>query len=125
MPHLFKLFIRLLPQLFWLLIFLTTILMLIELEPQPAGNIYADKIQHAFIFILLTISGFLAYNHKKRHVLGGVIMFGVVIELSQGVYTLTRQASFADWMADVVGVIFAVSLIELTKKMMKRIIPVK
>ena len=116
MPILFKLFMRIMPLLFWSLMILTTVLMLIELKPHASGMLYVDKIQHALVFMLLTLSGLLAYAHKKWFVLSGLTLFGIVIELLQGMYTLTRQASVADWIADVVGIILMISLIGLNKK---------
>ena len=117
MPHLFKLLLPLLKPLFWLLLVLTTFLMLIELKPQAAGYIYADKLQHAIIFMVIALIGLFAYSQKKWFVLGGLIMFGLSIEVLQSAFTLTRQASLADWIADIVGVAIALSIIALIEKL--------
>ena len=116
MPHLYKLLLPLLKPLFWLLLVLTTLLMLIELKPQAAGYIYADKLQHALIFMVLALIGLLAYFHKRWFVLGGLILFGLVIEILQSAFTLTRQASLADWLADVVGIAIAIGIVVIIKK---------
>ena len=104
------------PHLFWLSLSLTTVLMLIELKPQVPGILYVDKIQHIFVFMLLTLIGVMAYAQKKWFIVNGLILFGVLIELLQGVFTLTRHASIADWIADIVGIGLAISLITITKK---------
>ena len=116
MPHLFKLLLPLLKPLFWLLLVLTTFLMLIELKPQTAGYIYGDKLQHAIIFMVIALIGLFAYSHKKWFVLGGLIMFGLSIEVLQSSFTLTRQASLADWIADIVGIAIAIGLVVIIKK---------
>ncbi len=90
--------------------------MLIELKPQAAGWIYADKFQHIIIFIILASSGFLAYFRKKWLVTSGLILFGLAIEGLQSAFTLTRQASVADWIADVVGVTIAIGIVAIINK---------
>ena len=110
---------RLLKPVFWLLLAITTFLMLIELKPQAAGYIYADKLQHIVVFFMLTLIGLYAYPFKKWVVITGLILFGLLIELSQSAFTLSRQASLADWIADVIGLILALSLATLIKKTFK------
>ena len=90
--------------------------MLIELKPQAAGYIYADKLQHAFIFMVLALIGLLVYFYKRWFVLGGLILFGLAIEILQSAFTLTRQASLADWLADVVGIAIAIGIVAIIKK---------
>ena len=116
MPPFLKLPTCLLKPLFWLLVVLTTFLMLIELKPQAAGWIYADKLQHIIIFIILASSGFSAYFHKRWLVTSGLIFFGLAIEGLQSAFTLTRQASVADWIADVVGVTIAIGIVAIINK---------
>ena len=116
MPHLYKLLLPILKLLFWLLLVLTTLLMLIELKPQAANYIYADKLQHALIFMVLALIGLLAYFHKRWFVLGGLILFGLVIEILQSAFTLTRQASLADWLADLAGIAIAIGIVAIIKK---------
>ena len=63
-----NLLIRLLKPLFWLLIVLTTFLMLIELKPQATNYMYVDKLQHIVVFVTLTLIGLYAYPINKRAV---------------------------------------------------------
>ena len=93
--------------------------MLIELKPQAAGYIYADKLQHIVVFFMLTLIGLYAYPFKKWAVITGLILFGMAIEILQSAFTLSRQASLADWVADVIGLTLALGLATLIKKTFK------
>ena len=66
--------------------------------------------------MVLALIGLLAYFHKRWFVLGGLILFGLVIEILQSAFTLTRQASLADWLADVVGIAIAIGIVVIIKK---------
>ena len=90
--------------------------MLIELKPQAAGWIYADKLQHIIVFMTLALIGILAYFEKMWLVISGLLMFGLIIEILQSAFTLTRQASLADWLADVVGIAIAIGIVVIIKK---------
>ena len=119
MSPLLKLLTLLSKPLFWILLALTTFVMLIELKPHAAGWIYADKIQHAFIFMVLALIGLTAYWPKKWVLLVGLILFGLAVEFLQSALTLTRQASSADWLADIVGLVIAFGLARFIKKVAK------
>ena len=93
--------------------------MLIELKPQATNYMYVDKLQHIVVFVTLTLIGLYAYPINKRAVIIGLILFGLAIEILQSTFTLTRQASLADWLADIVGLILALSLATLIKKIFK------
>ena len=116
MTPLLKLSLSLLKPLFWLLLAITTFLMLIELKPQAAGWIYADKLQHIIVFMTLALIGILAYFEKMWLVISGLLMFGLIIEILQSAFTLTRQASLADWLADLAGIAIAIGIVAIIKK---------
>ena len=40
--------------------------MLIDLQPKNDGIPYIDKVEHTFVFILLSITGCLAYGQKSN-----------------------------------------------------------
>ena len=101
------------PLIFWLLVAIVTMLMLIELQPTTDGIPYIDKCEHAFVFILLTTTGCLAYSQKKQWVYAGLIALGALYEVLQALLTITRQASVYDWLADIAGIILAVMLSSL------------
>lgn len=113
MQRLFHYFNRWMPLLFWLLIVITSMLMLIELPEKKDGLPYVDKVQHAAIFAALTYSGLLAYSQKKWHVLLGLAVLGATYEVTQAAFTVSRKASIYDWLADVVGILIAVRIVTL------------
>ena len=104
---------RFMPLIFWLLIALVSILMLIELQPKNDGIPYIDKVEHTFVFILLSITGCLAYVQKKQWVYAGLIALGALYELLQALFTTTRQASVYDWLADIAGIMLTVMISNL------------
>ena len=104
---------RFMPLIFWLLIAIVSVLMLIELQPTTDGIPYIDKFEHAVVFILLTITGCLAYGQKKQWVYAGLIALGALYEVLQALFTITRQASVYDWLADIAGIMLAVMISSL------------
>ena len=56
--------LRLMPYVFWTLFAIVSTFMLVELNPKEDGLKYLDKIQHALIFFILSISGCLAFKKK-------------------------------------------------------------
>ena len=90
--------------------------MLIDLQPKNDGIPYIDKVEHTFVFILLSITGCLAYGQKKQWVYAGLIALGALYELLQALFTTTRQASVYDWLADVAGIAIVIGLLALIKK---------
>ena len=107
---------RFMPLFFWLLIVIVSVLMLIELQPKKNAIPYIDKFEHAFVFILLTTTGCLAYGQKKSRVYAGLIALGALYEVLQALFTITRQASVYDWLADIVGIAIAISIAALANR---------
>jgi VanZ family protein len=100
--------LRVMPLIFWVLFAITTALMLIELAPRHHGWPYWDKVQHAFVFAVLTSTGCLAFPQKKDWVCLSLVCYGALIEWLQGVLTITRTASIYDWLADIAGVLLPI-----------------
>ena len=113
MKRLLPTIMRFMPLIFWLLIIIVSVLMLIELQPKKDGIPYIDKFEHSFVFILLTITGCLAYSQKKSWVYAGLIALGALYEVLQALFTATRQASVYDWLADIAGILIAIGLMAL------------
>ncbi len=107
---------RFMPAIFWLLVAIVSVLMLIELHPKTNAIPYIDKFEHAFVFSALTVSGCLAYAQKKPWVYAGLVALGALYEVLQALFTVTRQASVYDWLADVVGILIAIGVMALLKK---------
>ena len=110
---------RFMGLIFWLLIAIVSMLMLIELQPKKDGIPYIDKFEHAFVFILLTTTGCLAYGQKKSWVYAGLIALGALYEVLQALFTTTRQASLYDWLADVLGIVVAIIFLSIINRSFK------
>lgn len=98
---------------FWLLSIAVAVLSLLpadQLPPQTL-NIW-DKAQHALGFAALTVSGMLAYPHRQRVLVSGLLAFGAAIECAQA-STTWRQGDVLDWLADAVGIVVIVVVARL------------
>ena len=104
------------PYLFWTLLSIVTVLLLIELSPSPSSWPYKDKFEHIAAFAALTTCGHLAYKQKKRWIYCGLAAYGLLMEWAQGAFTLTREASIYDWVADVVGILLFLAITRFLKK---------
>ena len=120
MQRLFSPVLRFMPLIFWLLIAVVSVLMLIELKPSADGIPNIDKLEHAIVFITLTITGCLAYVQQKPRIYAGLIALGALYEVLQALFTVTRQASVYDWLADIVGILIAIGLMAVNRRLMKQ-----
>ncbi len=77
---------------------------LIPIEDAPNPFNLWDKAQHALTFVVLTITGCLAYPQKTKVVDIGLILYGASIEIMQRTLTTTRVGEISDLLADIVGV---------------------
>ncbi|MDX1915214.1 MAG: VanZ family protein [Methylophilus sp.] len=101
------------PYVFGVLVAVVTLLMLVELPPKQGGWPYWDKVQHMGVFLIMTKIGFYAYPSKKWWVAIHLAVFGALVEVLQGLLTVTRQASVYDWLADVAGILLMVVISEV------------
>jgi len=62
-----------------------------------------DKAQHALAFATLTLTGSIAYPHKKARIYIGLILFAISIELIQKYFTTTHVGDMFDLLADSAG----------------------
>ena len=115
----YLLILRAMPLIFGCSIALATLLFLIPMAPSTSEFIYQDKIEHALIFIILSLTGSLAYPHKKNLVYIGLTLYGAVIEILQGSLTKTRNASILDWLADGAGVLFGMLIYLVLRKFIR------
>ena len=73
-----------------------------------------DKINHIAAFVTLTLLGRGAYRRDPAWRLGvGLSLFGALIELTQAIPILHRDASLWDWAADSAAVIAVLAIIHL------------
>ena len=68
-------------------------------HPPPVG-IKSDKIQHILAFLTLSALGSFAYPRNAWRIMLGLFAFGALIELTQMIPELHRDAEFLDWVAD-------------------------
>lgn len=99
--------------LFWALICITTALLLMEHSGPAIGFPHMDKIVHVIIFFTLTAVGYLAYPAAGSKLYFGLMIYGILTEVLQGVLTVTRYASVYDWLADTLGIFLCLFLIKL------------
>jgi VanZ family protein len=79
-------------------------------NPPPAGANVWDKAQHLFAFAVLATLARLAYPRARLAAqLGGLLAFGVFIELLQSQIP-QRSAEIADVVADFCGALFVLPL---------------
>jgi VanZ family protein len=71
-----------------------------DVPSSPPG---VDKLVHLGLFLLLALTG--RWAGIRRGVLGGVLVaYAALSEVVQGLDVVGRDASVADWCADVLGV---------------------
>jgi len=98
-------FRRLRAPLFWLAIVAVYIAAIMPASEAPTLG-FADKTDHLVAFFTLTILGRLAYQRLPRLLLvGGLLTLGIIIEISQAVPSVGRDASVLDVAWDCAGII--------------------
>ncbi len=107
--------------LFWIFFSLVTFFLLVELAPKPQKIPHLDKIQHAVIFIILMLLAAMAWKPHShwpanKRLAAALILYGASTELLQGIFTITRQASVYDWLADCVGIAIGLLIFAFYKK---------
>ena len=111
---------------FYIALFLTIAIgvgSLISLKSElEIGVQVSDKILHASGYFLLTISWLLAYGSKSGPskstilVTTAVFIYGIIIEILQGVFTSNRQADIYDVFANLAGITTAMIFFALVLK---------
>ncbi len=96
---------------FWIMV---AIIYAIAILPAPqAPDLGAgDKINHIVAFLVLTVLGRSAYRQRAPWRLAvGLSLFGALIELTQAIPVLHRDASLWDWGADSAAILVALVII--------------
>ncbi|MEO8806272.1 MAG: VanZ family protein [Burkholderiaceae bacterium] len=91
----------------WLLAALAVTVAWLALSPTPPDGIDTgwDKLNHALAFAVLTVMATFALPHSRWRfwlLVSGLLCFGGAIEIAQS-FTPTRNAEWADLLADAVG----------------------
>lgn len=92
-----------LPWLFYVALAVITILLLIPLAPIKDQWKNTDKLEHISAFAGLTLMGALSFEGTLKKIAICLMIYGASTEILQAL-TPARQASFADWLADCVGI---------------------
>jgi len=99
---------RLLKLLFWTALAFAYVAAL--LPPAEAPSFAPDKIEHFVVFVVLALLAAMAWRRTNVAWIGiGLIGFGALIEFSQMVPSLHRDADWKDWAVD--GVAIAIGLL--------------
>ncbi len=89
----------------WCLCMVTVLaLALMPLKQSSQGIPHADKVAHAVAFATLTALAVGAWRDHGVPIAVGMLAFGGAIEVMQGAFTVTRQASWLDLLADAFGI---------------------
>lgn len=82
----------------------------------------SDKTYHLIAYFLLMLSWLNVFCKKEtfqknvKYVILGCIIFGIIIEILQGIITSYRTASYLDIVANTIGVLLAVVIFHVFKK---------
>lgn len=63
-----------------------------------------DKLEHATAWFVLTMAGYVLSPARRWAIPVFAALFGVLVEVLQGVLRFGRDAELGDWLADCVGV---------------------
>ena len=99
------------------------ILSLIKTDNIPLGSFSnSDKVYHAIAYFFLMLSWLYtfhkkeAFNKNVKYVILACFIYGIIIEVLQGITTTYRTASYLDMLANGSGVVLAVLAFHLFEK---------
>jgi len=96
---------------YWLAFTAITVLALLPGPAAPPRLLGIDKLEHAAAFLVLTLLAAFGWRGLPLWFISlAMITHGLVIELIQGSPILQRTASFADIVADAIGIALALIL---------------
>ena len=82
----------------------------------------SDKTYHLIAYFLLMLSWLYAFFKREKfeenvkYIILGCFIFGIIIEILQGVITSYRTASYLDIVANTIGVLLAVVIFHVFEK---------
>lgn len=107
---------HLMPYIFWTLVTIVGMFMLIELAPKENPIKHLDKIQHALVFLIISVAGCLAFKNKISLLIVGLTIFGAVMEVLQATLTTTRTGDIKDWLADIAGILIGLMIVSIYRQ---------
>ena len=99
-----------------------TILSLISINGIPKlGSSFDDKIYHLGAYVMLTLlwyNAFLSTGWKNKILISSLVPlgYGIIVEVLQGTFTTYRSEDIEDVFANSIGVLLAILLIVLYRK---------
>ncbi|AAV89768.1 teicoplanin resistance protein VanZ [Zymomonas mobilis subsp. mobilis ZM4 = ATCC 31821] len=103
---------------FWLTLFTAYVLAILP-APDTIHLAPSDKIDHIIAFLTLTILAALAWQKTPSFKIAiGLGLFGALIELTQAIPFIHRDAELADWLADISAVFFVLLVRNAIKRFM-------
>ncbi|HEX8532706.1 MAG TPA: hypothetical protein VF662_00900 [Allosphingosinicella sp.] len=107
---------RLLPYVFWAAMLFGFVMAILPKPPTLPGE-PSDKVQHILAFIVLAALASLAYPRLSPLKIGlGLAVYGALIEFTQMIPALHRDAELLDWIADVAAASIVLILFALVRR---------
>lgn len=106
-----------LKPLFWAALAFVFVLAVLPAAPDLSGN---DKLNHMIAFFTLALLGAMAYSRSTLpRIALWLAAFGAAIEFAQMIPALHRDASLADWTADILAIALGLLTGALVRRRLK------
>ena len=89
-----------------------------ELPDAPAG----DRVHHLVAWFVLTRTGYVLAPNRRIAIPAFALTYGVLIEVVQRLAPTGRQGEWQDFAADALGVVIAVAVFPLVRRVSARVI---
>ena len=89
------------------------VLAMIPLPTIPVVVDFQDKVEHCGAFAVLMLMGWAGWPSRTMRVAGGLVLYGLLIEVAQDQLTTNRVGDPLDWLADSLGIVIGLGLIRL------------
>jgi VanZ family protein len=111
---------RLLPAAFWAAMLFGFVMAILPKPPTLPGD-PSDKVQHILAFLVLAALARLAYSRVRPVKIGlGLAAYGALIEFTQMIPALHRDAELLDWIADVCAASIVLILFSAARRLRSR-----
>lgn len=77
---------------------------------------FQDKVEHGLSFLVLMLMGHAAWPLHARRIAGGLVAYGLLIEICQHTLTTNRVGDPWDWLADSLGVLAACLILDARRR---------
>jgi VanZ family protein len=117
MRDLYQKLSRIMPYIFVFGLVVSTYLLLREMPHGAHTWTYKDKLQHIAGFFVLASAARIGYPQRLTQFFIGLALYGALMEVLQGLLTVTREASVFDWVADVIGILLCIAVAKVLQSM--------